>query len=93
MLKRGFHALIKNALFPSLTDVGSHKSPPFGAQRPRWHLLPSPTDVGPPILPPFGAQRSHWHTAWCPPPSRFSLLTETLPGLALIPFLTAQAYH
>ena len=45
LLGRGFHTLIKNVLFPSSTDVGSHNPPPFEAQRPRWHLFPSPIDV------------------------------------------------
>ncbi|KAG7017794.1 hypothetical protein SDJN02_19660 [Cucurbita argyrosperma subsp. argyrosperma] len=31
LLRRGFHALIKNALFPSPTNVGSHNPPPFGS--------------------------------------------------------------
>ena len=34
---RGFHTLIRNVLFLSPTDVGSHNPPPSGAQRPRWH--------------------------------------------------------
>ena len=39
MLRRGFHTLVKNASFPSLTDVGSHKFL-FGAQA-HGHILSS----------------------------------------------------
>ena len=35
LLRRGFHTLIKNASFPSLTNVGSHNPPSLGGQRPR----------------------------------------------------------
>ena len=35
LLGRGFHTLIKNVSLSSPTDIGSHNSPPFGAQRPR----------------------------------------------------------
>ena len=37
LLGRVFHTLIKNVLFPSPTDVGSHNPPPLVAQGPRWH--------------------------------------------------------
>ena len=46
LLGRGFHTLIKNASFPSPTDVGSHNPPPFGAQRLRWPSFLSLIDVG-----------------------------------------------
>ena len=37
LLGRGFHTLIRNASFPSPTDLGSHNLPPLGAQCFRWH--------------------------------------------------------
>ena len=33
---RGFHTLMRNALFTSPTDLGSHNAPPLGAQHPHW---------------------------------------------------------
>ena len=51
LLGRSFHTLTKNASFSFSTDVGSHSSPSFGAQCPRWHSFPSPIDVRPPIRP------------------------------------------
>ena len=41
LLGRGFHTLIRNVLFPSLTDVGSH-NPPIEGQHPRWHTARCP---------------------------------------------------
>ena len=35
LLGRGFHTLIKNVLFHSPADVGSHNPPPFETQHPR----------------------------------------------------------
>ena len=37
LLGRGFHTLVRNASFPSPTDLGSHNLPPLGAQCFRWH--------------------------------------------------------
>ena len=55
MLGRSFHTLIKNALFPSLTDVESHNSSFFGIQHPYWNSFPSLIDAGFNNLPLFGA--------------------------------------
>ena len=64
------HRLMSTPLWGSAspTNVGSHNPPPFGAQRPRWHLFPSLINVGPLNLPPFRAQHPCWHTASCPLP-------------------------
>ena len=45
LLGRDFYTLIKNVLFSSPTDVGSHNPSPFKAQRPCWHSFLSPIDV------------------------------------------------
>ena len=95
LLGGGFHTFINGVLFSSPTNVGHHNPPPFGAQRPRWHLFLSPIDVGLlPNPPPFRAQHPYWHTASCLPPFR-----EQREGwhnvrcLALIPFVTAQIHR
>ena len=63
MLGRGFHTLVKNVLFPSPTNVGSHNPSPFGIQPPCWHI--SPTDVGSHNSSPFGVQPPCWHITRC----------------------------
>ena len=101
LLGRSFHTLTNNVSFSSPTDVGSHNSPPFGAQRPRWHSFPSPIDVGPPNSPPLGlsvlagtspfeAQPSRWHLVFdsdtiCNRPSP-PLSDIVLFGLSLLGF-------
>ena len=46
MLERRFHTRIKNASFPSPTDVGFYNLPSFGTERPRGHSFLSPIDKG-----------------------------------------------
>ena len=79
MLGRGFHTIIKNASFPSPTDVGSHNPSPFRAQHPRWHssLLQSMWD--PPIHPPSGPSVLAGTPPHVHPPSGLSLLVTHSP--------------
>ena len=58
MVLRGFHTLIRNALFSTPTNVGSHNPPPFEAQCPRWHSFLTPIDVGSHNPPPWTAVSS-----------------------------------
>ena len=79
LLERGFYTLIKNVLFSSPTDVGSHNPPSSRVQRLRWHSFPSTFYVRSLNLPSFGVQHLCWHTILCPPPSgSASLLTHRL---------------
>ena len=39
LLGKGFHTLIRNGSFSSLTNVGSRNPPPLEAQRPRCHTV------------------------------------------------------
>ena len=57
---------IKTRMLGSPTDVWSHNSPPFEAQRPHWHSFSFPIDVGPPNPPPFGMQPHRWHIVRSP---------------------------
>ena len=59
LLERGFHTLIKNVLFSSPTNVGSHNPPPLWSPM----SLLAPRLVSTP--PPYGSQPPHWHITWC----------------------------
>ena len=76
LLGRGFHTLIKNVSFPSLTDVGSYNPPPFGPSIlvGTCYSLQSTWDFT--THPPSRPVSSLWHTARCPPLFGLSVLTS-----------------
>ena len=56
LLGRDFHTLIKNALFSSPTNMGSHNPPPLG---------PASLLAYPLMSTPYRAQPPRWHITWC----------------------------
>ena len=86
LLGRGFHTLIKNDSFSSVTDVGSHNPPLFRAQRLHRQSFPSPIDVRSHNPPLFRAYRPRWHSF----PSQIDV---ELPNLPLHGPTSLLAYH
>ena len=76
LLEGGFHILIKNASFPSPTDVRPHNPHPSLGLAFSLTLVLSSNWCGISQFTPFWAQRPCWHTTLCPSTLGISVLAH-----------------